>query len=240
MTTGQRIAAKRKEYKLSQEALGEQLGVSRQSIYKTNSQERVIYLKRITALLLSLLMAFSLTACGDDELTDAVIDTAAGVLIDALEDASASTPGDKSFHAPEAKDDYTSTVLPEDGDAAYTPPVEEGKYYYDLENVVLYLDYYGQLPENYITKSEARSLGWEGGTPECFLEGAAIGGDTFGNREGVLPDGDYTECDLNTDGESSRGAERLVFSDDGRYYHTEDHYESFTQVWVEDGEVIYE
>lgn len=37
MTTGQRIAAKRKELKLSQEALGEQLGVSRQSIYKWES-----------------------------------------------------------------------------------------------------------------------------------------------------------------------------------------------------------
>ena len=37
MTTGQRIAAKRKELKLSQEALGEQLSVSRQSIYKWES-----------------------------------------------------------------------------------------------------------------------------------------------------------------------------------------------------------
>ena len=37
MTTGQRIAAKRKELGLSQEALGEKLGVSRQSIYKWES-----------------------------------------------------------------------------------------------------------------------------------------------------------------------------------------------------------
>lgn len=37
MTTGQRIAAKRRELSLSQEALGEQLGVSRQSIYKWES-----------------------------------------------------------------------------------------------------------------------------------------------------------------------------------------------------------
>ena len=66
-----------------------------------------------------------------------------------------------------------------------------------------------------------------------------IGGDRFGNREGLLPEGEYTECDLNTLGEDERGAERLVFSDDGRYYHTEDHYASFTKVWVEDGEVIW-
>ena len=175
-------------------------------------------MKRLTALFLSLLMTFSLTACGNDELTDAVIDTAAGAIIDALEDASSAVSSE----------------------AAFTAPVEEGEYYYDLENVVLYLEYYGELPDNYITKDEARALGWQGGTPERYLEGAAIGGDTFGNREGNLPEGDYTECDLNTDGADDRGAERLVFSDDGRYYHTEDHYKSFTQVWVEDWEVIYE
>ena len=39
MTLGQRIAQKRKELGLSQEALGEQLGVSRQAIYKWESEE---------------------------------------------------------------------------------------------------------------------------------------------------------------------------------------------------------
>ncbi len=119
---------------------------------------------------------------------------------------------------------------------------EEGGYYYDLENVVLYLETYDALPPNFITKAEAKSLGWSGGSVQNYLEGAAIGGDTFGNREGLLPKEQgrrYTECDLNTDGKSSRGAERLVFSNDGLYFHTEDHYESFTQVWVEDGEVVW-
>ena len=37
MSIGQRIAQKRKEQGLSQEALGDQLGVSRQSIYKWES-----------------------------------------------------------------------------------------------------------------------------------------------------------------------------------------------------------
>ena len=136
----------------------------------------------------------------------------------------------------------TIIVTGPSGDASEAVPFipTEGGYYYDLENVVLYLEYYGELPDNYITKSEARELGWEGGVPEYVMEGAAIGGDRFGNREGILPDGDYTECDLNTLGADERGAERLVFSDDGRYYHTEDHYASFTEVWVEAGEVIWE
>lgn len=196
-------------------------------------------MKRLSALLLSLLMLFPLSACGNEAVTDAIIDIAADAVIDAIEEGNQPSASEKYQYTPEATNDYIVTTVPGGADVSFTPPVEEGEYYYDLENVVLYLEYYGELPDNYITKNEARSLGWEGGTPERYLPGAAIGGDTFGNREGRLPDGDYTECDLNTDGADSRGAERLVFSDDGRYYHTEDHYNSFTQVWVEDWEVIY-
>ena len=118
-----------------------------------------------------------------------------------------------------------------------------GNNYYDLVNVVLYLDVYDELPPNYITKSEAQALGWEGGSVEKYKEGAAIGGDTFGNREGLLPAADgrkYTECDIDTHGYSSRGARRLVFSNDGLYYYTSDHYESFSEVTVtENYEVIW-
>ena len=110
-----------------------------------------------------------------------------------------------------------------------------GEYYYDLINVVLYLETYGELPDNYITKSEARKLGWEGGSVENYREGAAIGGDYFGNREGLLPEAEgrsYTECDIDTNGYSSRGSRRLVFSNDGLYFYTSDHYESFSEVIV--------
>ena len=119
-------------------------------------------------------------------------------------------------------------------DLASDLPVE-GNSYYDLENVVLYLYLYEELPDNYMTKAEARELGWEGGSVEKYKEGAAIGGDTFGNREGLLPKEKgrtYTECDIDTDGEMSRGAKRLVFSSDGLYFYTEDHYESFDEVVV--------
>ena len=125
----------------------------------------------------------------------------------------------------------------------YVELPQQGNYYYDLENVVLYLYLYEELPDNYITKTEAKELGWEGGSVEKYKEGAAIGGDTFGNREGLLPEEDgrtYTECDLDTDGEDSRGAKRLVFSNDGLYFYTEDHYETFDEVIVTEGyEVIW-
>ncbi|MBQ4369419.1 MAG: ribonuclease [Oscillospiraceae bacterium] len=121
-------------------------------------------------------------------------------------------------------------------------PDEDG-YYYDLENVELYIDCYGCLPDNFITKKEAEALGWSGGSVQKYREGAAIGGDYFGNREGLLPKASgrkYTECDLNTDGKSSRGAERLVFSNDWLYFYTGDHYESFRQVIITDsGEVAF-
>ena len=208
-------------------------------------------MKKITSLLLSLLMLLSLTGCGDsgEQLAGAVLDT----VIDAVEnyegDAESvgiigGADGPTSILVTDGKDeeigviggDTTTIFIETESSGEKNVPVE-GEYYYDLENVVLYLYYYDELPDNYITKKEARALGWEGGTPERYLEGSAIGGDSFGNREGLLPDGKYTECDLYTLGKNERGAERLVFTDD-EYYYTGDHYASFTQIWVEDGEVI--
>lgn len=138
--------------------------------------------------------------------------------------------------------DTEPTPAPTDTPAE--PAVFRDEYYYDLTHVVLYIDTYDCLPENYITKSEARALGWSGGSVEIYKEGAAIGGDTFGNHEGLLPKGiTYTECDLDTNGADSRGPCRLVFGkEDGeyRYYCTEDHYSSFSEVYIDtNGEVTY-
>ena len=41
----------------------------------------------------------------------------------------------------------------------------------------------------------------------------------------------YTECDIDTKGARSRGAKRIVFSNDGLIYYTDDHYESFTLLY---------
>ncbi len=102
--------------------------------------------------------------------------------------------------------------------------------YTTKEDVALYIHLYGTLPDNFITKDEARKLGWEGGGLESYAPGMCIGGDRFGNREGLLPDAPgrtWTECDIDTQGRSSRGAKRIVFSNDGLVYYTHDHYESF-------------
>lgn len=119
----------------------------------------------------------------------------------------------------------TTESLPEDG--AYTTK----------DDVALYIHLYGHLPDNFITKDEARALGWSGGSLEPYAPGKSIGGSHFGNYEGLLPEADgriYTECDINTMGADSRGAERIVFSNDGLVYYTNDHYESFTLLYGEE------
>lgn len=106
--------------------------------------------------------------------------------------------------------------------------IDEDGIYNSKEDVALYLYTYGHLPSNYITKNEAKGLGWSGGSVERYGEKLAIGGDKYGNYEGLLPEGHkYHECDVDTWGKKKRGAKRIVWSESGNIYYTEDHYESF-------------
>ena len=166
-------------------------------------------MKKFIALLLALLLSFSLIGCSEAEVLS-TIETAGEIAQIIAEESTA------------------DEALPPSEDIA-----EDG-WYYSAEDVSLYLYTYGELPENFITKEEARDLGWEGGSVEIYAPGYAIGGDTFGNREGLLPEDEiYYECDIDTNGQDSRGAKRLVFSDDLIYY-TEDHYESFILLYGEE------
>ena len=107
--------------------------------------------------------------------------------------------------------------------------ITEDGTYDSKEEVAAYIDTYHKLPSNYITKKEARDLGWSGGSVEKYAPGKCIGGDTFSNRQSILPvNHGYKECDIDTLGASSRGPKRIVFStDDYEVYYTEDHYASF-------------
>lgn len=126
------------------------------------------------------------------------------------------------------------TAAPQPGG---TGTLDKDGSYTTKEDVALYIHIYGKLPSNFITKEEAEDLGWTGGGLEPYAPGKCIGGDKFGNREGLLPDADgrtWTECDIDTLGASSRGAKRIVFSNDGLIFYTDDHYESFTQLYGEE------
>lgn len=115
--------------------------------------------------------------------------------------------------------------------------IDEDGSYTDKKNVALYIHTYGKLPQNYINKKTAESMGWSSGEAvSSFAPGKSIGGDRFGNYEGLLPKKKgrtYYECDIDAYGKKSRGAKRIVFSNDGLVYYTEDHYESFELLYGE-------
>jgi guanyl-specific ribonuclease Sa len=116
-------------------------------------------------------------------------------------------------------------------------PVSEDGAYWTKDDVALYIHLFGHLPKNYITKSKAQDLGWTGGSLEPYAPGYSIGGDYFGNYEKLLPTKKgrkYTECDIDTRGKKSRGDKRIVFSNDGLIYYTDDHYNSFTLLYGEE------
>ena len=165
--------------------------------------------RKLTALLLLLALLLSLTACGD-----------AAQTIDTVQQAA-----------------QTVQELA-DAQEEETPAIEEDGTYTTKEDVARYIHTYGHLPENFITKKQAQALGWEGGSLEPYAPGKCIGGSRFGNYEGTLPEKDgrtYTECDIDTLGASKRGAKRIVFSNDGLIYYTEDHYETFELLYGEVG-----
>lgn len=115
-------------------------------------------------------------------------------------------------------------------------PIEEGGWYDSMEEVAVYLATYEALPENYMTKAEAQALGWVSGQKNLWkvAYGCSIGGDRFGNYEGILPDArgrKWTECDIDFGG-GARNAKRIVFSNDGLIYYTDDHYATFDELEV--------
>ena len=163
--------------------------------------------KQLTAWLLALVMLFSLVGCGAD----------------------APVQDDSSLPQQEQQD--AQNAPSEDADTPdETAQIDEDGSYTTKDDVALYIHTYGHLPDNFITKKDAQALGWPGGSLEPYAPGKCIGGSRFGNYEGTLPDGSYHECDLNTRGADKRGAERLVYADDGRIYYTADHYESFEEI----------
>ncbi len=109
----------------------------------------------------------------------------------------------------------------------------------DAQGIADYLFANGHLPPNFITKAEAKDLGWDSGKNDVsdVAPGMSIGGDRFGNYEGRLPDAPgrtWKEADCDYHG-GSRGAKRVVFSNDGLVYYTEDHYQTFTQLFPSGG-----
>lgn len=184
--------------------------------------------RKILALLLALLsLCLVLSSCSSliDELDEAINEAITQT------DDSETTEG---AIPPNSLPEETTTEEPTEEP---TTLIAENGSYTTKEDVSLYIHTYGKLPSNFITKKEAQALGWSGGRLEDYAPGKCIGGSYFGNYEGLLPEKEgrtYTECDIDTLGANSRGARRIVFSNDGLIYYTDDHYETFTLLYGEE------
>lgn len=199
-------------------------------------------MKKILQLLTVSLLAFSLAACtpSTSETSDSIVSEPFNQSYDS------NSPQTKSSEHSVAADSPGGNTIDEESpsgeDADSSDQIEikelpEDGTYTTKEDVSLYIHLYGCLPSNFITKKEAEALGWKGGSLEPYAPGMCIGGNRFGNYEGLLPEKkgrSYTECDIDTLGTDKRGAKRIVFSNDGLIYYTEDHYESFELLYGEE------
>lgn len=204
--------------------------------------------RRVSSVILSLLLLLSLTACGQVQGSDSAslsVQYGSGLTdlpVVAPEDSGRDAEGSQAPSNADRSADLAEGNQAENNQSGGksdegNQTVDEDGWYTSKEEVALYIHLYERLPDNYVTKDEAENAGWSGGNVERYTgEGTAIGGSYFGNREGLLPKAQgrsYTECDIDTVGENSRGAKRIVFSNDGLVYYTDDHYESFELLYGE-------
>jgi len=169
-------------------------------------------MKRSTTLFLTLLLLFTFSGCSILEM-------------ELVEEGSA-----PQVENPSESEEETGSETPEE-----TLAIDEDGHYTSKDEVALYIHTYGRLPGNYIRKNDAMDLGWDASKGNLWdvTDEMSIGGDRFGNREGLLPDESgrqWYEADIDYEG-GYRNALRIVYSSDGLIYYTDDHYESFEKLY---------
>ncbi len=198
-------------------------------------KKKSFFFSRIVVLVLMMAM---LAGCGRKAPQQLTAETSTEIsAVTATLSASADTSTESTSTLEDVDSSSASIVeditIAEKGESSAPPSIDEDGVYTSKEDVALYLHTYGKLPGNFITKKAAKKLGWSGGSLEDYAPGMCIGGDYFGNYEGLLPeDKEYHECDIDTLGKKSRGPKRIIYSDDGYIYYTEDHYESFELLYA--------
>ena len=131
---------------------------------------------------------------------------------------------DEEMHEISGPNEKTKTdVLAEDG--AYT----------SRDDVAFYLYTYGKLPANYITEKEAVEMGWDSknGDLSEIAPGMSIGGDSYKNEKKMLPEKSgrkFYICDVEYE-QGSRNNKRIIYSDDGLVFYTENDCETFIQLY---------
>lgn len=146
----------------------------------------------------------------------------------------AATPTQTPTNTPTPKPTNTPAPEPTPTEAPANQVDEDGVYT-TPDLVAAYIHTFHKLPSNFITKNEASKLGWVSSKGNLWdvTDQMSIGGDKFGNYEGLLPKAtgrQWYECDVNYHG-GYRGSERILYSNDGLIYYTDDHYKTFTQLY---------
>ena len=189
--------------------------------------------RKILSFVLVMLFAVTLFGCTEAD-QDLAIQVLAGALQQQLSAQNSQTDAVPTFTpSPEPPSPTAKPV------AATDTPVPDqvvyGRAYSTWEEVAEYIHLFNELPPNYIKKNDAMDLGWESTLGNLYevTGGKSIGGDRFYNNDRKLPNKKgrkYYECDVEYYG-GYRGAERLVYSNDGLIFYTKDHYATFTQLY---------
>lgn len=184
-------------------------------------------------LILTAILAFALAACGKPGVQDKAMPSS---------EVQAQLSGEPaSEEITETSDEPSSEELTQPAGEPASESAEAAILESDTptgkDELAAYIHKFGRLPDNFITKKEAGKLGWSSGKDLWdSAYGYSIGGDRFGNIEGYLPDApgrEYRECDVGYEG-GKRGAERIVYSNDGLIYYTADHYNTFELLYGEE------
>lgn len=201
--------------------------------------KKIISRSRICSLILCLLLSMTAALLGGCTVTDVAPGSTAEVKSEQnlvnTDETQLQENSESETPSADSSDPETPEETGESETEANNAAITEDGTYTSADEVAEYIHLYGHLPSNYITKKEAETLGWENSKGNLWdvAPGKSIGGSRFGNYEGLLPDAQsrkWYECDINYQG-GYRNSERIVYSNDGLVYYTNDHYKTFKQYY---------
>lgn len=199
---------------------------------------------RIFAAGLMAMLAFAAAGCGKESEEEIFSEDLVPLDEEELEALEEGDQGDDQFEVmdedmlvddPEVKLQESSGEEETGNENSKETEIEEDGTYTDKEDVSRYIHEYGHLPSNYITKEEARELGWSDGADNLaeVAPGKNIGGDKYSNSDKMLPEEEgrvFYECDVNVE-PGERGEEKVIYTNDGQIFYTGDNMETFEQVY---------
>ena len=194
-------------------------------------------MKKLLLTGLSIFLAAALSGCSLealDKMTDDAINAIGTTVSDAMEDVDVreilGSVGEKVSEIMDELPGTTSSIR-EAVSQSSAGAVAKGESYLGKDDVAEYIRRFSELPPNYLTTEQAEALGWDGESDLWAVQdGAAIGGDPYENLAGLLPDGDWKQCDVNYAG-GRRGSERLVYAADGAVYYSPDVFGTFEELY---------